>query len=198
LNGCGNEEVGNTPFQTDFSPNTAKNVSSFKIYNQPQSDNLFYFDEQNNPIEKSKFVDSINLLTQDSNQVISIDILESDPGILPKDNGVYIGNYRLEVRREKGYVAGCIKRNGWHLNFDITNFRNNKQLFNLHVMAWWENGPQVGIYNSANKWCAQSRGTFTDLKNLFFKAFVAAGVTGAVAITLANIAASISVVSFAL
>jgi len=124
----------------------------------------------------------------------------------PGDNGevrvqdinVPVGCYRLMLRWEPGYTGSCIRRNGWHLNFHLRNGCGNYDVFNVHVVPWWENGPQIGIYNSANGWCAQSRGTWTDMRDNFLRMALAAGLGYGVAVTVANTMATLSVAALAL
>lgn len=109
-----------------------------------------------------------------------------------------VGCYRMMVRWEYGYTGSCVRRNGNHLNFQIRNWCSNQDVCNLHVVGWWENGPQAGIYNSANGWCAQSRGTFTEIRDAIFRAMVAVGIGAGVAWALSYVAALITIPAFAL
>lgn len=90
---------------------------------------------------------------------------EEDQSVAKPNAFTVAGRYRCMVRWERGYVGGCIKRNGWHLNLHIRDIKANRDVLNSHMMGWGENGPQFGIYNSANGYCATSRGKFTAIKD---------------------------------
>jgi len=74
-------------------------------------------------------------------------------------------NYFCKIYWNKHYVGSCIKRDTWHLNLLISDTRTGREVFNSHLCGWWQNGPQFGIYNSANGFCKTTRGGFTAIKN---------------------------------
>lgn len=82
---------------------------------------------------------------------------------------IKVGSYMFFIRWEYGYVGGCIRRNGWHLNLHIRDWRANRDITNFHLMGWWQNGPQFGIYNSVTQWCKTTRGNFTAIRNAFIE-----------------------------
>lgn len=85
---------------------------------------------------------------------------------LPANAGVSVGRYWADVRWEWGYVPGCVHTNTWHLNLHLRDTWANRDLMNVHIASWWQNGPQFGIYNSgASGFCVQSRGTFTAIRS---------------------------------
>jgi len=105
---------------------------------------------------------------KDTNQLIQLKMADSSSAISDSSSpvrGVSVGRYWADVRWEWGYVPGCIHTNAWHLNLHLRDIWANRELVNIHMASWWDNGPQFGIYNSgANKFCAQSRGTFTGIR----------------------------------
>ncbi|MCL5407550.1 MAG: hypothetical protein M1429_03585 [Patescibacteria group bacterium] len=78
--------------------------------------------------------------------------------------GWNVGRYRCMIRWEPGNVGGCIGRNGWHLNLHIKDRWTNQDLFNAHLISWWQNGPQFGIWNPPSGFCRTTRGTFTNIR----------------------------------
>lgn len=139
----------------------------------------------------------INQLLPKSGPGCIIDLLEPNPS-LPGRVGIPVGCWRIMVRWENGYVGSCIRRKTWrHLNFHVRNSCGNYDLANFHLVGWLENGPQVGIYNSTNGWCAQSRGTWSGIRDTVYKALLAAGLSGGVAWVISNIIAGMAIPAFA-
>jgi hypothetical protein len=199
--GCGNQELSSdNSNQLSSANSTTQNEKVYRVYGESLQGNVTYFDKQNTIISQENFLESVKLLPQDSNYAISIQVLDEDPSSNIKARMPPLGCIWIDVRWEKHYVGGCINRNAWHINFHIRDkcTKNSPDLFNMHVVVWWENGPQMGLYNSANGWCAQSRGTFTEIRQLFINAFATVGVTGTTAYVLAQLAASITSTAFAL
>lgn len=110
----------------------------------------------------------------------------------------WVGNYWCDVRWEYHYVGSCIQRNLWHLQLHIKNGQQNYDIFNLHMCVWWENGPQFGAYNSANGWCANTRGTYTRIRDTVANALRSQGFSNSVAYSIAAATAVIVVIAFGL
>jgi hypothetical protein len=113
---------------------------------------------------------------------------------------ISVWKYWADIRWEYGYVPGCVHAFAWHLNLHLRDTWANRELVNIHLAVWWQNGPQFGIYNSgASQFCAQSRGTFTNIKNAIYGYFrYSVGLPSWVASSLAYSAAVVVVTAFAL
>jgi hypothetical protein len=112
----------------------------------------------------------------------------------------WVGKYYCSMHWDKHYVGSCIRRNCWHLNLLINDSSTGRQVFNSHLCGWWQNGPQFGIYNSANGVCVTSRGGFTAVKNAIQSAILRSvpWMPYALAAGIAYVAAGISVPALAL
>lgn len=107
--------------------------------------------------------------TKDNSQPIQLKMAGDEPSTVPdgaaQTRGISVWKYWADIRWEWGYVPGCIHANAWHLNLHLRDTSANRELVNIHLASWWQNGPQFGIYNSGvNKFCAQSRGTFMGIR----------------------------------
>lgn len=113
-------------------------------------------------------INEVAQLSTANHSDISIDI--SEPIIGTPSTSLWrfsLWRYQLRVNWHKGWVRGCINKYGWHLNFHIKDWKTNHDYFDTHVIVWWQNGPQFGLYESESKNCVQTRGTFTAIKNAF-------------------------------
>jgi hypothetical protein len=169
-------------------------VSAFKVAQNPSGE-LLIQDSSGKSLTQKDFAKVLNDLPKDPNKSIGLEIIE-DPSELGQTRGFGVGCLWMDVRWEHGYVGGCVRRTGWHLNFHLKNRCNERELFNLHVIGWWDNGPQFGAYNSANNWCAQSRGTWTSIRDKFVLALGAIGIGGLAATVIANISTGVVVAVF--
>lgn len=132
-----------------------------------------------NPSEadSKQIVDEISLAYQNDKEIaIIVEDLDQEQ---PPTNKlvVWAGKYRAEIRKEGGYVGGCIERNQTHINLHLRDSKANKDIVNIHLVSWWENGPQFGIYNTGTrKFCVQTRGKFTALKDSITNFFRSVGI----------------------
>ncbi len=110
------------------------------------------------------------------------------------------GNYFCKMHWDKHYVGSCIRRDTWHLNLLISDTRTGREVFNSHLCGWWQNGPQFGIYNSANGFCKTTRGGFTAVKNAIQEAIQRSvpWMPYVAAATIAYVAAAIAVPALAI
>ena len=141
---------------------------------------------------------SLRLLTEDGSGLL-ISVIDRAPTEGADGRwGFNVGCYRIMGRLDDGPVGACINRGKKHINFHMRNWCSNRDLFNYHVTGWWENGPQAGIYNSTTRWCAESRGTFTEIRNKIAAMLIAAGIGVSLAYAIATISTAITIPVFAL
>jgi hypothetical protein len=163
-----------------------------------------FFDANNAEMSAQTLSSMIQSIPKDGSSAMQINVLaasaaDASLAAQPKVGvGFPVGCYYIRISWEQGYVGGCIKRNDqWHLGFTVRNNCKETMPFNGHLCGWWQNGPQFGIYNSANGWCAQSRGTFTEIKNKIAAGLVAAGIVSWLADSIADTVAGVTVSAFA-
>lgn len=92
-------------------------------------------------------------------------------------------NYMVIYGNDWGYVAGCIKRNCGHYNFQVRN-KVTQQFWDLHVPYWKQNGkPCFGVYVTPSGWCwsGMCGPDIPTIRNSIFGALAAVGVISQVA-----------------
>lgn len=95
---------------------------------------------------------------------ISIGVQEADSDA--SSSRYRMGKYYYDFRWEKHMIYGCINRDVWHISLHLKDTTPpEREIVNLHLVVWWDNGPQFGIYNSANGACAKTEGKFTAIRN---------------------------------
>ena len=100
------------------------------------------------------------------------------------------GCVHLDVRLDNGGVnAPCFNKGRNHVNIHLRNFCNSTDLMNMHVTGWWSGGPQVGLYNSANRWCFTTQGSLGKLRDAIRNALLAAGLGWSAAVVVSEITA---------
>lgn len=184
-------------------PATVKRVATFRAYKPDEATPTQYYTEDGTPITQAELSAAFLALPKDENKSIGIEILNQKPaapGSLTPKSPVFVGCLMMDVRWENGPVSKCFKLAGtqWHLNFHFRNWCTNRDYFNLHAKAWWDNGPQFGLYESERDWCFRSVGKWTAIRDKFMASLALVGVTGMVAYVISDISAGITVAAFAL
>lgn len=186
----------------DSFPSDVTRTAAFMLYYPTEDGEPEYYAEDGTPVTKDVFQAALQAMPKDPSKSIGLALLEERPsGPLEEHDQTRawsIGCYWFDIRWEKHYVGSCIKRDTWHLQFHIRNKCQNREIFNSHLCAWWQNGPQFGIYESTRGFCAQSRGTFTEIRGKIIGALAVVGITGTIAYIIANTAAGVTVAAFAL
>lgn len=180
-------------------PSTVRRVASFAAFKPSSNEPTQFYSLDGKVLSPDEFSKAFAALPKDSDKSIGIHVLDkgpATPGQLQAD-WVRIGCLWMDVRWEWGYIPGCIKRVGWHLNFHIKDACTDREIFNLHAAGWRDNGPQFGLYESARGWCWRSTGTWTAIRDKFMGAFAAVGITGFAAYVLSDICAGVCVGAFA-
>lgn len=124
-------------------------------------------------IESSPKSDRANLsFCANAKGVLSIPIGQSST---PHGTKYYhLTNYWWDIRWEKHRVTSrCFDRwDQWHLNIHLKRKSPEKEIVNIHLLWWQENGRWCfGIYESASTWCwSKCSVTWDDLKNAFSSA----------------------------
>lgn len=94
---------------------------------------------------------------------IALEVKEADTSA--SDTRYMAGKYYYDFRWEKHMIYGCINRDVWHLNLHLKDTTPpEREIVNFHLCVWWDNGPQFGIYNSANGACAKTPGKFSAIR----------------------------------
>jgi hypothetical protein len=99
-----------------------------------------------------------------------------------------IGNYFYRLSQESGSIGGCIKKaNVPHVGLLLKDKRTDREIVNLHLCSWIENGRRCfGIYNSATEFCQKVCGpTRSQMQSMLKAALVAAGIGVLVAAVIA-------------
>lgn len=106
-------------------------------------------------------------------------LISVQPGRNTTAKYYHAGKYWWRIQWERGWVhSACFDRYGWHLNIHLKEEGTEREIFNLHLIWWLENGRWCfGIYNSAKSarypkgWCWSKCGpSWDDLKNAFTSA----------------------------
>ncbi|HZG43143.1 MAG TPA: hypothetical protein VEY93_09285 [Longimicrobium sp.] len=96
-----------------------------------------------------------------------------------------VGTYFYRLSAESGYIGGCIrKHNVPHLGLLLKDKITGRQIVNLHLCSWVENGRRCfGVYNSAgNGWCQKvCAPTRKQMQDILTAALIAAGMVAIVA-----------------
>jgi len=142
-------------------------------------------------------------------QTVSLNLLP-DTFIPPADTSgrwatdFDVWRYTVRIRLKPSYVGGCIRRNQQNLVIQVQDRWNNyNNLCDIHILVWWDRGPQAGIYNSLgnHQFCTQTSGTFTAIRNAIHDALetsLLAGAAGWILWTVADTGAVAGVAVFAI
>ncbi len=183
-------------------PSTVTRVATFKAYKADADAPAQFYREDGTPISADDLKAAFAALPKDPNKSVGIQILNEAPPApgTAQSRYVQVGCLWMDVRWEEGPVSKCFKLQGvqWHLNFHFKNACSNQDYFNIHAKAWWDNGPQFGLYESVRQWCFRSVGKWTAIRGKFMEALAAAGVTGVAAYVISDISAGVCVAAFAL
>lgn len=196
--------AGDATGTTQPLPTSVKRIATFLAYKASADAPTQYYASDGSPLTPGEFSQQLQKLPKDSNKSIGVEVVNQPPPA-PKPgeahpNYVRIGCLWMDVRWEEGPVSRCFNLAGvqWHLNFHFRNACSNTEIFNLHAKAWWDNGPQFGLYESAHGWCFNSTGKFTAIRDKFMGMLGLIGITGLAAYLIADISAGVVVAAFAL
>jgi hypothetical protein len=182
-------------------------VPIWKLYVQPYTNGQkpTFYDSSFQKVSDARVRQMIESLPKNNVSALELAILKPLPRDYSNDPvrpmwGFQVGCYYVRLSWEIHYVGSCIGRNNWHLGFMVKNVCANpeRMILNAHACVWWQNGPQFGLYNSANGWCAQSRGTWTEIRDRVYAGLAAVGVGGFVGYVIADVSTGIVVFAFGL
>lgn len=107
-------------------------------------------------------------------------------------NKIQIFNYWVDVRIEKHFIGGCIKKNAYHANLHLKYIPTETEIVNVHLVIWWNNGPWFGIYDSgSSQFCFNSEATTNNMKEGLQKFLESVQVPATIAAAIALTAAII-------
>lgn len=121
------------------------------------------------------------------------------------DGRMVIGNYEITFTWHKHPLYGCINRDVWHAGFLIKNNAAKWVICDIHVAAWWQNGPQIGVYvtrgedwHTSQLYCTTTRGSFTAVRDAICEALKRVQIPSLYAYLMATAIAVILIPIFAL
>ena len=182
---------------------TTTRIASFSMYTPGNGAIPSYYDSAGKLITHDEFIVALKALPRDPTKSIGLNLLQSQPTI-DQATGRFVKIpftcLGFDIRWEYGSVSTCFKLAGqqWHLNIQFRNTCRNIEYFNVHAMAWWDNGPQFGLYESVHNWCFRSVGKWTAIRDKFLLLEGDVGVTGWGADVAADVEADVVVGAFAL
>jgi len=217
MTGCGGGSSGSPPAVSDSCPTCSANpttpaadplpstvvrVASFMAYKPDETTPTQFYAQDGTPITQAELSQALLALPKDPNKSVGIQIVNQKPPApgTVKPQYVQVGCLWMDVRWENGPVGNCFKLAGvqWHLNFHFKNACNNHEYFNLHAKAWWDGGPQFGLYESTSGWCARGGVKYSDIRSKFMEALALVGVGGLAAYIISDVSAGVVVAAFAL
>lgn len=119
----------------------------------------------------------------------------------------WVGDYKVRMSHERGWVRGCINREAMHFGFAVSKAKivkgvklGESELANLHIPYWKDAGRLcVGFYESQSRWCTKlCTPTYPDIFNKILAAFIAAGIAYVVAYAIAQVIAPVVFVAILL
>ena len=194
LQGCGvgtNKQVADT--WTTQTP-----TQSFYVREGTDSADCTYYRSDGTPLTRDEFQGLVQSMMNNGEAIGEIKVTDKDSPAPGEGTRLTIGCYRIMFRGETHYMGSCIRRNTFHIQFQIRNICNQRDVFNAGVANWWQNGPQIGIFEERSGFCAQSRGKWTAIRDNFLRSLAVVGITGSLAYLIANAMASTTVAVFAL
>ncbi|MBI4948379.1 hypothetical protein HY844_02395 [Candidatus Berkelbacteria bacterium] len=208
LGGCSTDTQLETTGSTSGSQDLweSKKVIFTFVVSTDASGNLVLADLNNVVVTTTEFNAKLQQLPKDGVSAIELRIAdeatmsEISPDQVQTDweYTTRVGCYFLRISWEKHDIRSCINRNVWHLGILLKNTCSGRDITNIHACAWWQNGPQVGLYDSFNGWCVTTVGTFTAIREKLKVALAIVGITGFTAYIISSVGATVIVGAFAL
>lgn len=109
---------------------------------------LPYASDANSFISESEAVEPVEIDFYDHSSDSKSGITSEPP--------LRFGKYRVRIAKDRGgYVGGCIRKNGPHVHVHLKDTDINRDVFNFHIMTWYNSNGFVcfGIYESVSRKC---------------------------------------------
>lgn len=193
---CSSDDIG----QANNSSIVTRTIVSSVLAQQDQDGTTHFYTSAGKLLTSDQLTSMIKALPKDETKGMEIKVIP--PSIDPKNpttdpSRLWIPIpwtcYGIVLNWEKDYLGGCIKRDVWHLGFQVQNRCQGRMIFNSHAAAWWENGPQFGLYVTPSGWCRTTRGGYTAVRDALKDAMMAAGLGYTASALISNFTAPIMV-----
>ena len=160
-------------------------IASFSA-RQETDGNVRFFRNTGEQISAEEMRNVINSMPKDETKGIEINVLQPTGDASRLWVPIPWTCYGIVLNWEKHFLGGCIKRDVWHLGFQVQNRCQGRMIFDSHAAAWWENGPQFGLYVTPSIFCRTTRGGYTAVRDTIRNALLAAGLGASAALIISE------------